>query len=67
MSLEDHQADWDRTVALVWAGMVLGVSFLATAAKFLVPSLPRPVALDVGRHTFQVFGWVEMALTGSWV
>lgn len=62
-SLEDHRADWDRTVALVWAGMVLGVSFLATPAKFLAPSLSRPVALDVGRHTFRMFGWVEMALT----
>jgi tellurite resistance-related uncharacterized protein len=45
-SLEDHRADWGRPVALVWAGMVLGVSFLATPAKFLAPSLPRPVALD---------------------
>jgi hypothetical protein len=62
-SLEDHQTDWGRTVALVWAGMVLGVSFLATPAKFLAPSLPRRVALDVGRHTFRTFGWVEVALT----
>ena len=63
MSLEDHRADWDGTVALVWAGMVLGVSFLVTPVKFLAPSLPRPVALDVARHTFWTFGWVEMALT----
>ncbi len=42
--------------------MVLGVSFLATLAKFLAPSLPRPVALDVGRHTFRMFGRVEAAL-----
>lgn len=62
MSLEGHRADWDRTFALVWAGMVLGVSFLATPAKFLAPSLPRPVALDVGRHTFRTFGWVETTL-----
>ena len=62
-SLQDHRADWGRPVALVWAGMVLGVSFLATPAKFLAPSLPLPVALDVGRHTFRTFGWVEMALT----
>ncbi len=62
-SFEDHRADWGRPVALVWAGMVLGVSFLATPAKFLAPSLSRPVALDVGRHTFGTFGWVEVALT----
>jgi len=62
-SLEDHRANWGRTVALIWAGMVLGVSFLATPAKFLAPSLPRRVALDVGWHTFRTFGWVEVALT----
>jgi hypothetical protein len=59
---DDHRADWDRVLALVWAGMVLGISFLATPSKFLAPSLPLPVALDVGRHTFRVFGRVEVAL-----
>lgn len=52
-------------LALLWAGMVLGVSFLATPAKFLAPSLSRPVALDVGRHTFRTFAFVEMALTAA--
>lgn len=42
--------------------MVLGVFFLATPAKFLASSLPRPVALDVGRHTFRVFGRIELGL-----
>ena len=45
--------------------MVLGVSFLATPAKFLAPSLELPVALDVGRHTFGVFGAVELALAAA--
>jgi hypothetical protein len=54
-----------RALALVWAGMVLGVSFLATPAKFLAPSLALPVALDVGRHTFGVFGAVELALAAA--
>ncbi len=52
-------------LALVWAGMLLGVSFVATPAKFLAPSLSRPAALDVGRHTFRVFGLVEMALAAT--
>lgn len=52
---------WERALALIWAGMVLGVSFLATPAKFLAKSLPRPVALDVGRQTFRTFGQVEIA------
>lgn len=60
--LDDHQAGYARAIALVWAGMVLGVSFVATPAKFLAPSLSRPVALDVGRHTFRTFGRVEMVV-----
>ncbi len=62
MGLDARWADRDRALALVWAGMVLGVSFLATPAKFLAPSLPLPVALDVGRHTFRTFGRIEAAL-----
>jgi hypothetical protein len=49
-----------NTLALVWAGMLFGVSFLATPAKFLAPSLTLPVALDVGRHTFGLFSIVEV-------
>ena len=47
---------------LLWAGMLIGVSFLATPAKFNAPSLTLPVALDVGRHTFAVFAPVEIAV-----
>lgn len=54
--------DRGHYVALVWAGMVLGVSFLATPAKFLTPSLPLPTALAIGRQTFRIFGRVEMGL-----
>lgn len=46
--------------ALVWMGMLLGVSFLATPVKFLAPSLTLPVALDVGRQTFGTFSIVEV-------
>ena len=48
--------------SLIWAGMILGVSFVATPAKFLAPSLTLPVALDVGRHTFSIFAKLEWAL-----
>lgn len=50
-------------VAAVWFGILVGVSFLATPAKFLAPSLILPVALDVGRHTFAVFNKVEWAFS----
>ncbi len=56
----ERRDERERACALIWAGMVLGVSFLATPAKFLVKSLPRPVALDVGRQTFRTLGYVEM-------
>jgi hypothetical protein len=49
-------------LAAIWFGMLLGVSFLATPAKFLAPSLSLPVALDVGRHTFALFNKAEWIL-----
>ncbi len=52
-----------RFVAYVWLGLVVGVSFIATPVKFRAESLTLPVALDVGRTTFHLFGKVEWALT----
>lgn len=49
-------------LAGIWAGQIIGVSFIATPTKFLAPSLILPVALDVGRATFHVSLWVEAAL-----
>lgn len=49
-------------IYLLWAGVSIGVAFLATPAKFLAPSLALPVALDVGRHTFRVYNNVGLAL-----
>lgn len=44
----------------MWAGALLGVSFIATPAKFWAHSLTLPVALDVGRQTFQFFNKLEL-------
>ncbi len=49
-------------LALVWAGMVIGVSGLATPVKFEVADLTLPVALEVGNVTFQLMNKVEWAL-----
>lgn len=49
-------------ISLVWAGAVLGVSFIATPIKFRAPMLDRPTAFDVGRVTFLFFEKVEWAL-----
>lgn len=63
-------ADRDRVerfgsqLYLLWAGLSIGVAFLATPAKFLAPSLTLPVALDVGQHTFRVYNGAELMLLG---
>jgi len=52
-------------IALLWAGLLVGVSFLATPIKFTAASLTLPVALDVGRVTFHLlvkFEWIALAL-----
>ena len=47
---------------LLWAGLSIGVAFLATPVKFMAPSLSLPVALDVGRHTFRIYNDVALGL-----
>jgi hypothetical protein len=49
-------------VVIVWLGILLGVSFLATPVKFEAPSLSLPVALEVGRVTFALLSKVEWGL-----
>lgn len=46
-------------VAILWLGVLLGVSFLATPVKFQAPSLDLPTALEVGRVTFALLLKVE--------
>ena len=46
-------------LAWLWAGLVLGVSFVATPVKFLAPSLSLADALAVGRVTFEALKWIE--------
>jgi len=47
-------------LVLLWAGLLAGVSFLATPVKFLAPDLSLAVALEVGRVTFKALNWVEL-------
>ena len=46
-------------LAWLWAGLVLGVSFVATPVKFFAPSLSLADALAVGRVTFEALKWIE--------
>jgi hypothetical protein len=47
---------------MLWAGLLIGVSFLAAPAKFGAPGLSLPLALEVGRREFGVLNLVEIAL-----
>lgn len=64
MTLTNSSPGWvaraGSRICLLWAGVSLGVAFLATPAKFLAPTLSLPVALDVGSHTFKVYNGVEL-------
>ena len=44
----------------VWAGIIIGVSLIATPVKFQAPSLTMPVGLEVGRYTFRLLAHVEL-------
>ena len=48
--------------ALLWSGMLIGVSGISTPIKFQAESLSLPVALDVGRVTFHFFSRIEWGL-----
>ncbi|QPC43110.1 DUF4149 domain-containing protein [Kaustia mangrovi] len=57
---------WPRLTVIglvcLWAGLVIGVSFLATPVKFGAEGLDRPVALDIGRITFAALNIAEWGL-----
>ena len=48
----------------LWAGLLIGVSFIATPAMFRAQSLTLPIALDVGRTTFARWNAIEWLLLG---
>jgi hypothetical protein len=63
---------WDRRLAItrcalgalimLWAGVLIGVSFLAAPAKFGAPGLSLPLAMEVGRREFGTLNVAELAL-----
>jgi Domain of unknown function (DUF4149) len=65
-------ANWERRRAIprcalgalimLWAGVLIGVSFLAAPAKFDAPGLSLPVAMEVGRREFGALNLIELAL-----
>ena len=67
MTLADRRPSIARcglgALLMLWAGVLIGVSFLAAPAKFAAPSLTLPVAMDVGRQEFGALNVAEIALT----
>lgn len=59
-----NENQWLPRTALLWAGIVIGCSFIATPAKFQAPSLSLPTALEVGRATFRSMVVIELVLAG---
>ncbi len=49
-------------IALIWLGMVLGISFLEAPVKFMAPSVTLEIGLDIGRYVFGAFNKVECVL-----
>ena len=47
-------------LALLWGGMLLGISFLEAWVKFRAPSLSLSEGLDVGRHVFGALNAIEL-------
>jgi len=61
-SLKNRKHLMDRSaacIALIWLGMVLGISFLEAPVKFMAPSVTLEIGLDIGRYVFGVFNKVE--------
>jgi hypothetical protein len=48
-------------VCFLWAGISIGVSMIATPARFTAETITRPIALDVGRVVFAALNKVELA------
>jgi hypothetical protein len=49
-------------IATLWAGLVIGISFVAQPVKFGTAGLSRSVALAVGRRIFQAMHVIETVL-----
>lgn len=44
----------------VWAGIIIGVSLIATPVKFQAPSLTISTGVEIGRYTFRLLARIEL-------
>lgn len=47
-------------LCFIWFGMTAGISLLESPARFMVPGLPRALALDLGRVVFGMLNKAEL-------
>ena len=43
-----------NTIYLLWSGIIIGVSFIATIVKFHAKGITIPIALSIGKVTFNL-------------
>lgn len=49
-------------IFILYAGLILGVSFISAPVKFMVPNLPVSLALEIGKATFHLFNKIEWVI-----
>ncbi|PCI04401.1 MAG: hypothetical protein COB78_08795 [Hyphomicrobiales bacterium] len=54
-------------IAILWAGIAIGATLIATPVKFLAPSLTLSTALEIGRVTFYWVGIAEAVLCAIFI
>lgn len=47
---------------ILWAGLIIGISFIEAPLKFQAPGITIPLGLGIGRLVFQTLNKVEIAL-----
>lgn len=50
------------SLPFLWAGLVLGLSFIETPLKFTAPGITLELGLGIGRQVFKVLNWIEIGL-----
>ena len=60
-----HPVLVESAFSLIWASMILSISFLEAWVKFQAPFLRKHVAVDVGRHVFCALNTAELAWSTS--
>lgn len=53
---------WQLVIVVLWAGMIIAISFIEAPLKFQAPGITIPLGLGIGRLVFTVLNIVEIIL-----